>query len=105
MKINFINHSFINSDNWQLVARIVAAVFGGYFLTLTSAMLLSQILDILGMDRINATITAILLSFAIYTAIVIWFFAISSVKKVWLNLLSLLVITGGLVLVIRYFSL
>ncbi len=105
MKINFINYSFVNSDNWQLVARIVAAVFGGYFLTLTSAMLLSQILDILGMDRINATITAMLLSFAIYTVIVIWFFAISSVKKVWLNLLFLLVITGGLVLVIRYFSL
>lgn len=97
--------NFEFSDNWKLVSRIVAAIFGGYFLTLSSSMLLSQLLDIVGMDRVNASMTAMLLSFAIYTAIVIWFFAIASVKQVWINLLFSLVITGVLVFLIRYISL
>jgi Na+/H+-translocating membrane pyrophosphatase len=100
-----INYSFNFSENWKLVSRIVAALFGGFLLTITSSMLLSQLFDMFGMDRINASLTAMLLSFAIYTAIVIWFFAIASVKKVWKNLLWGLMITGSLVWLIRFWSL
>lgn len=87
------------------MARVVAALFGGYLLTLTSSMLLSQILNVTGMDRVNASLTAMLVSFTIYTVIVVWFFATASVKKVWINLLVGLVITGSLVWLIRFWSL
>jgi len=87
------------------MARVVAALFGGYLLTLTSSMLLSQILNVTGMDRVNASLTAMLVSFTIYTVIVVWFFATESVKKVWINLLVGLVITGSLVWLIRFWNL
>lgn len=87
------------------MARVVAALFGGYLLTLTSSMLLSQILNVTGMDRVNASLTAMLVSFTIYTVIVVWFFATASVKKVWINLLVGLVITGSLVWLIRFWNL
>ena len=105
MKLNLMNYSPNSLSNWKLVARIFAAIFGGFLLTLSSSMLLSQVLDMIGMDKINASMTAMLLSFAIYTAIVIWFFAIASVKKVWINLLTSLAITGSLVWLIRYITL
>ncbi len=104
MKFNLINRTVIFSEHWSLVARIVAALFGGYLLTLSSSMLLSQIFDMIGMDRVNASLTAMLLSFTIYTVIVIWFFAIASVKKVWMNLILGLMITVSLTWLIRYWS-
>ncbi len=104
MKFNLIDRT-ASFEHWPLVARIIAAIFGGYLLTLTSSMLLSQILDMIGMERANASLAAMLFSFTIYTAIVIWFFALASVKKVWISLLYGLVITASLVWVIRYWSL
>lgn len=85
--------------------RVLAVILGGYVLTLISSMFLSQVLDILGMDRVNASVTAMLLSFSIYVGIAIWFFATKSVKKVWLNLLVSIAVLGSLVWLIRYWSL
>lgn len=105
MKLHIIKNFVRLSCHWPLMARVVAALFGGYLLTLTSSMLLSQILNVTGMDRVNASLTAMLVSFTIYTVIVVWFFATASVKKVWINLLVGLVITGSLVWLIRFWNL
>lgn len=97
--------NYFSSDGWRMFYRVFAAIVGGFALTITSSMLLSQVLDMLLTTRANATITAMLLSFAIYTAIVMWFFSIDTVKRVWINLLIGLTTTGGLVLMIKYWSL
>lgn len=97
----FIHHLRQPSEGWLLFYRVAAALLGGYALTLTSSMLLSQLLALLGMGRANASMTAMLLSFMIYAGIVIWFFTIDSIKSVWKKLLAALAITGGLVMLIK----
>lgn len=97
--------SYFSSDGWRMFYRVFAAIVGGFALTITTSMLLSQLLEMLFTTRANATITAMLLSFAIYTAIVMWFFSIDTVKRVWIHLLLGLAATGSLVLMIKFWSL
>jgi|ACQI01.1.fsa_nt_gi hypothetical protein len=95
----------LNSDSWLMTYRVIAAILGGFALTLTSSMLLSQLLAIFITERANASITAMLISFTIYTVIVMWVFTVESVKTVWIKLLSGIAITGFLVWVIKFLEL
>jgi len=67
-----------------VAARSVAAIVGGYVLAALVTMLLSVSLP---MARSEAVMTATLLSFAIYTCVVMWVFATRSALRAWLGLL------------------
>lgn len=67
-----------------VAARGVAAIAGGYLLAALATMLLSVCLP---MARVEAVMTATLLSFAIYTCAVMWVFATASALRAWLGLL------------------
>lgn len=66
-----------------LVSRIVAAAGGGYGL----AALGSVAAVALPISRPQAVITGMLASFALYTAAVIWVFAVRSAWRAWTGLL------------------
>lgn len=67
-----------------VASRSVTAIVGGYLLAALSTMLLSVCLP---MARVEAVMTATLLSFAIYTCAVMWVFATGSALRAWLGLL------------------
>jgi len=63
---------------WLDVAlRVTAAVFGGYVLTYAATAALA---------RFDAVMIATLLSFTVYTGIVLWAFAAPSMRCVWLGI-------------------
>ncbi|KAB8063894.1 MULTISPECIES: DUF3649 domain-containing protein [Janthinobacterium] len=66
-----------------VASRSVAAIVGGYVLAALVTMLLSVSLP---MARSEAVMTATLLSFAIYTCVVMWVFATRSALRAWLGL-------------------
>jgi uncharacterized SAM-binding protein YcdF (DUF218 family) len=66
-----------------LISRIVAAMFGGYALAaLTSVAMLAW-----PMDRAQAVLTGMLLSFIVFACAVIWVFAVRSARRAWAGLL------------------
>lgn len=66
-----------------VASRSVAAIVGGYVLAALVTMLLSVSLP---MARSEAVMTATLLSFVIYTCVVMWVFATGSALRAWLGL-------------------
>lgn len=66
-----------------LIARIVAALFGGYAL----AALVSVAVLALPISKPQAVLTGQLASFAVCTGAVIWVFAVRSALKAWIGLL------------------
>lgn len=67
-----------------MIARIIAAVFGGYAL----AALASVAPLALPVDVPQAVLAGMLVSFAVYTAAVIWVFAARSAVRAWGGLLA-----------------
>ena len=66
-----------------LVARIVAALLGGYALAaLTSLAALA-----LPIDKAQGVLTGMLLSFVVYAGAVVWVFAARSARRAWAGLL------------------
>lgn len=63
---------------WQIVFRSFTAIFGGYALANTSAILLTYLLP---MSRVDAVTTSMLISFAIYAGAVMWVFSHRSLLK------------------------
>lgn len=66
-----------------LVSRIVAALFGGYALAALSSVAVLA----LPLSKPQAVLTGMLVSFAIYTAVVIWVFAVRNALKAWIGLI------------------
>ena len=66
-----------------LLSRIVAAIFGGYALAALSSVAVLA----LPVDRTQAVIGGIQLSFAVYTGAVVWVFAVRSARRAWVGLL------------------
>jgi hypothetical protein len=66
-----------------LISRIVAAVLGGYALAALSSVAVLA----LPLSKPQAVLTGMLASFAIYTAAVIWVFAVRSALKAWAGLI------------------
>ncbi|WP_349571043.1 iron transporter [Azotobacter salinestris] len=62
--------------------RVVAAVFGGYVLTYAATAALARLLPL---ARFDAVMVSTLLSFALYTGMVLWVFAAASMRRVWLG--------------------
>lgn len=77
----------------RIFSLVLAATFGGYLL---SSAVMIFIAAILPLSRADAVITSALLSFAVYTAAIIWVFAVKNAQRAWLGLLGATVIIGGL---------
>jgi hypothetical protein len=69
-------------DHGPLTSRILAALFGGYAV----AALASVAVLALPADRIQAAISGMLLSFAVYAGAVVWVFAVRSARRAWTGL-------------------
>jgi hypothetical protein len=65
----------------EITSRTVAAVFGGYAM---AALVASAFARWLPMARVEAVITGMLSSFAVYATVVILAFAMRSATRVWL---------------------
>jgi|TARA_R100001143_G_scaffold37028_6_gene34540 hypothetical protein len=76
----------------RIFSLLLAATFGGYLLTSAVVILVAAILPL---SRADAVITSSLLSFAVYTAVIIWVFAVKDAKRAWTGMLSATVIIGG----------
>jgi hypothetical protein len=63
-----------------ITARAIAAVAGGYALASLSAVALTVILPL---SRLDAVLTGMMVSFAVYAAAVIWVFAAPSAARAW----------------------
>ncbi len=68
----------------DIASRSVAALLGGYVLSITLPLLLGLLLPV---DRAQETLTALLLSFIVYTAAFLWAFAVRSHWRAWAGLL------------------
>lgn len=67
-----------------LLARIAAAVLGGYAFAATGAVWLAFALPA---ERAQAVLTGLLASFALYAAAVVWAFAARTAVHAWAGLL------------------
>lgn len=76
----------------RIVSLVLAATFGGYLLTSAVMILIAAVLPL---SRADAVITSALLSFAVYTAVIIWVFAVKNAKRAWGGLLLGTLIIGG----------
>ena len=76
-----------------MVSRVFAAAVLGFVLTNTFGVLLTFVLP---MAKLDAVITASLLSFLIFAVIVIWTFWVPNLWKVYGYLTAAIVLTSGL---------
>lgn len=78
---------------WQVGARALTAIFGGYALTALASARLAAWCALL-MPRADAALAGMLLSFAVYAAIVIWTFSASTLRRAC----GVLLLAAGLLL-------
>lgn len=69
--------------SWPMLSRIVAALLGGYVFTYAFTAALARLLPL---DKVDALISASLLSFAVYTGAILWAFASRSATRAWAGL-------------------
>jgi hypothetical protein len=66
------------------MSRVGAATLGGYALTYAATACLTLLLPV---PQSEAVLTAAMLSFAIYTAAILWAFAAATPTRTWIGLL------------------
>ena len=76
---------------WHIASRVLAAAIPGFLLTNTTGILLTFLLP---GDKLSAIATATLLSYLVYTVIILWIFSVERLRTVWVGLLVALAITG-----------
>ena len=79
--MNLILHRVIATG--PLIARIIAALVGGYALAALSSVAVLA----LPMSKPQAVLTGQLLSFLVYAGAVVWVFAVRSALKAWIGLI------------------
>lgn len=86
--------SLTASYRLAVASRALAAVVGGYALT---ALAVTALAIFLPLSRAEASMTATLLSFVIYTCVVIWVFATRTAWRAWAGIVAPAVVLGALV--------
>jgi len=81
------------SYRWSVASRVGAAAVGGYGLTSAATVLLSLVLPF---SKANAVATASMLSFALYTFVIVWVFSTRSAIRAWLWIVGTTAILGAL---------
>lgn len=71
-----------SSRPWPVISRLLAAVLGGYLFSYCFTAALARLLPI---ERPDAALISTLLSFALYTAFILWAFAVHSLRKLTLG--------------------
>ena len=77
---------------WHVASRVLAAAIPAFLLTNTTGILLSLALP---GEQISGIAMATLVSYAIYTAIIMWIFSVKRLRTVWVGLASALLLTGS----------
>ncbi|MEQ9509776.1 MAG: DUF3649 domain-containing protein [Alloalcanivorax xenomutans] len=83
-----------NATRLSVASRVIAAGLGGYALSAAATAALSLGLP---MPRVDAVITASVLSFLIYSAAVIWAFACATTARAWAGIAIPALLCGALV--------
>ncbi|MEM1263257.1 MAG: hypothetical protein AAGH76_12730 [Pseudomonadota bacterium] len=78
--------------NWHVTSRVVAAAIPAFILANTASVLLALLLP---GAKIGSVATAILLSFGLWTAIIMWVFTVKRLRTVWVGLISSIIVTAG----------
>lgn len=76
-----------------VAARVVAAIGGGYVLTAIASALIAIALPL---PRADAVTLATLLSFVVYTCVILWVFATSSALRAWIGVAAASGVLGAL---------
>ena len=77
-------------NRWEVAGRFSAALVLGYALTNSAAILIGFLLPV---AKETAVLGATVGGFALWTAIVVWVFAVKSWRVVWVGLLVGIVVT------------
>ncbi len=72
------------SGRLSVASRIIAAIVGGYALTQAASIVLAAIMP---GSRAEGVMTVLLLSFVVYTVVILWVFAAHSAARAWLGVL------------------
>ncbi len=83
-----------NKTHLAIIARVVAAILGGYILANLISMLLSYLLPV---TQAQAVLISMLASYAIYAAVVMWVFSVKTATKAWAGLLVTSVLMAAMV--------
>lgn len=83
----------------SVASRAVAAILGGYVLSALAAFALAIFLP---MSKAEASMTATLSSFLIYTCAVLWVFAIRTAWRAWVGIVVPSVVLGALIWLQRW---
>ena len=78
---------------WMVLSRTVAAVFGGYILTSAATVLLALIWPL---PRAEAVAASTMLSFILYTGVIVWIFTVRRLRNLWLGLATATFLCTGL---------
>lgn len=78
MKLSF------SGPTLMILSRTAAAILGGYALTSAVVIFLGAVLPL---PKSQAILAASLASFAVYTAAIVWVFAVQDNRRAWLGLL------------------
>ncbi|OBV40038.1 hypothetical protein [Janthinobacterium psychrotolerans] len=72
---------------WRIASRVLAAALGGYGLSALLSSALALLLPrISSASRADAVLVASLLSFVVYTVVVLWVFHARSARRAWVAL-------------------
>lgn len=86
----------VSRHTFSTLARIAAAVIGGYAFAWGFTALGSMLLARFGMARTEAIITATMLGFLVYLVAIVWTFAARRLSIVWFVLAGGGTVTAGL---------
>lgn len=89
------NWFFLRKENWT---GITAAILGGYALATLFSIALAGLPAV---HRADSVLAALLLSFVVYTAAILWAFTARSAWFAWLGLLVPAVLSGVLIWLVR----
>lgn len=89
-------------ERWAIASRVAAAVVGGYAFTSLCIAALALFLRVgMAMTRVDAALTATMVSFAIYAVVIITTIRARSATRAWVGLLAASVLPA-LVLALLY---
>lgn len=86
----------LNGPRWSIFSRVMAAILGGYLFT---SIVIALLAIVLPGSRVEAVLTAMLLSFLIYACVVMWVFACRSASRAWTGILLSSLVMGSLLLI------
>ncbi|WP_458097564.1 DUF3649 domain-containing protein [Roseomonas sp. WA12] len=84
-----------------IALRALAAIGGGYALAALSALALTTTLPL---DRADAVLTGMMVSFAVYAGAVVWVFAASSAARAWAGIAATAILLAAIAMLGQWHS-